>query len=168
MPAQYALSLKHPWAALLAHGLKTVEVRRWPTARRGRVLIHAARVPDPRPEAWGLVPPELTEAAQLAGGIVGAGDLTDCVTYRTPAAFAADHALHRNAAAWFEGPALYGFRFANLTPLPFRPCPGWMRFFPVEDADDAPAGEVPPALQRGLAEPARGLALPPAVPSLLV
>src|SRR5947208_522484 len=59
----YALSLKQPWAALLAAGRKTVEVRRWPTPRRGPVLIHAARVPDPRPQAWALVPPELAEAA---------------------------------------------------------------------------------------------------------
>src|SRR4051794_31022472 len=56
---EYALSLKQPWAALLVHGVKTIEVRRWPTARRGRVLIHAARVPDDRPEAWSRVPEEL-------------------------------------------------------------------------------------------------------------
>ena len=56
---QYALSLKQPWAALLVHGGKTIEVRRWATSRRGRILIHAARVPDPRPEAWTQVPPEL-------------------------------------------------------------------------------------------------------------
>src|SRR5204863_2700985 len=41
-PCVYALSLKQPWAALLVHGRKSVEVRSWPTARRGRVLIHAA------------------------------------------------------------------------------------------------------------------------------
>ena len=32
----YALSVKQPWATLLVHGLKTIEVRAWPTARRGR------------------------------------------------------------------------------------------------------------------------------------
>ena len=30
----YALSLKQPWAALLVHGLKSIEVRRWAAARR--------------------------------------------------------------------------------------------------------------------------------------
>ena len=60
----YALSLKQPWAALLVHGRKTIEVRRWATKRRGPVLIHAARVPDPRPEAWAQLPPELREAAR--------------------------------------------------------------------------------------------------------
>ena len=62
----YALSLKQPWATLLVHGLKTIEIRRWPTRRRGRVLIHAARVPDPQPWAWEQLPPHL-RAARPAG-----------------------------------------------------------------------------------------------------
>src|SRR5262249_57357101 len=69
----YALSLKQPWAALLAHGLKTIEVRRWPTARRGKVLIHAALVPDERPHAWSKVPPKLPETAELRRGIIRGG-----------------------------------------------------------------------------------------------
>lgn len=128
----YALSLKQPWAALLAHGLKTIEVRRWPTARRGRILIHAARVPDERPEAWAHVPPQLLEAAQLLGGILGAGELTECRTYRTLETFQADQAQHLNDPSWFE-PLLYGFRFVHLTALPFRRYPGWMRFFEVTE-----------------------------------
>jgi hypothetical protein len=130
---QYALSVKQPWAALLVHGRKTVEVRRWPTTRRGRVLIHAARVPDERPEAWAHVPPELLETAQLFGGILGAGEITDCLTYRTVETFQRDQARHLNDPSWFQPPLLYGFAFANLRVLPFRPYSGWMRFFPVED-----------------------------------
>jgi hypothetical protein len=129
----FALSLKQPWAALLAHGLKTIEVRRWPTARRERILIHAARIPDERLEAWAHVPPEILPAAQLLGGIIGAGDLTGCVAYRNRDAFAADQARHFNELAWFEEPALYGFVFANLEVLPYRRYPGWMRFFRVDD-----------------------------------
>ena len=131
--SHYALSLKQPWAVLLAHGRKTIEVRRWPTARRGRVLIHAARVPDPRPEAWAHVPPELLEAAHLLGGILGEGELIDCVAYRDAATFAADRALHLNDPTWYEPPVLYGFRFHDLSVRPFRAYPGWMRFFEVED-----------------------------------
>ena len=133
MATQYALSVKQPWAALLVLGRKTIEVRRWPTARRGRILIHAARVPDERPEAWAHVPPEWLETAQLLGGIVGVGDLTDCRPYRTLEAFQADQNHHLNDPSWFESP-LYGFAFANLTVLPFRRYPGWMRFFQVENA----------------------------------
>ena len=134
----FALSLKQPWATLLVHGLKTIEVRRWPTARRGRVLIHAARVPDERPEAWAHVPPELEASARLVGGIVGAGDLVACLGYRSVETFSRDQAKHLNAPAWFEPPLLYGFAFANLAPLPFHACPGWMRFFPVDLSEHVP------------------------------
>jgi hypothetical protein len=127
-----ALSLKQPWATLLAHGRKSIEVRRWPTARRGRVLIHAAKVSDARPEVWARVPEELLDAARQVGGIVGAGDLTGCLAYRTPDAFARDQALHLNALEWFAPPVLYGFVFGNLTPVPFVPYAGWMRFFEVD------------------------------------
>jgi ASCH domain len=136
---QYALSLKQPWAALLVHGLKTIEIRRWPTARRGRILIHAARVPDDRAEAWAHVPAEFMETAQLRGGIIGAGDITDCLTYGTLEAFQADQAHHLNDPSWFK-PPLYGFRFTQLTVLPFRRFPGWMRFFAVPSEDDKVTG----------------------------
>src|SRR6185437_8965170 len=139
MATQYALSLKQPWATLLVHGLKTIEVRRWPTARRGRILIHAARVPDERPEAWAHVPPHLLETAQLLGGIVGAGDIIDCLTYRSLETFETDRSRHLNDPSWFQPPVLYGFAFANLSILPFRRYSGWMRFFPV--ADDKTGGE---------------------------
>jgi hypothetical protein len=127
-----ALSVKQPWAALLVSGCKTIEVRRWPTARRGRVLIHAARRADERSEAWEKVPRELLPLVRLRGGIIGAGTLTGCVTYRTLDAFAADEGRHRIAPDWFEGPFLYGFLFANLSVLPFRRCRGRMGFFHVE------------------------------------
>jgi hypothetical protein len=140
---QYALSLRQPWAALLAAGLKTVEVRKWPTARRGRVLLHAARVPDERPEAWELVPRRLLEQARLLGGIIGVADLIDCLSYRSVEAFAADRERHRNDPAWFSPPVLYGFVFANMNPLPFRAYPGWMRFFEVGEADPRKKGSDP-------------------------
>ncbi|MBV9124194.1 MAG: ASCH domain-containing protein [Planctomycetes bacterium] len=128
---EYALSLKQPWATLLTHGLKSIEVRRWPTARRGRILIHAARIPDPRPEVWSLVPAALHREAEVVGGIIGAGDLTTVRAYRTLEAFTADRDQHLNDPSWFQKPVLYGFVFTHLEPLSFRPYPGWMRFFPV-------------------------------------
>ena len=130
----YALSLKQPWAALLAHGHKTIEIRRWPTARRGRVLIHAARVSDERAEAWALGPRELEQSARRVGGIIGAAELTGCHAYRTFVTFAADRARHLNQPEWFQGPVLYGFTFVNAVALPFHPCAGWMRFFAVSEA----------------------------------
>ncbi len=135
----YALSLKQPWAALLVHGRKTIEVRRWATKRRGAVLIHSARVPDPRPEAWARLPPEFREEARLVGGVVGTAYLTGVVVYRSPQVFVADRLWHLNDPSWFEPPCLYGFVFTNARPLPFRPYPGNIRFFTVADAPEKQA-----------------------------
>lgn len=127
----YALSIKQPWAALVVQGLKTIEIRRWPTARRGRILIHAARIPDARPEAWRQLPADLLALAQLQGGVIGSVDLTDCLSYHDQSAFDADQTAHRNEPAWFEPPLLYGFKFAEPKVLPFHKYPGWFRFFKI-------------------------------------
>lgn len=37
-----ALSIKQPWASLIAHGIKDVENRSWRTNFRGRIYIHAS------------------------------------------------------------------------------------------------------------------------------
>ncbi len=141
MTTLYALSIKQPWAALLTTGRKTIEVRRWPTSRHGRILIHASRVPDERPEAWAHVSPQIQALAGVRGGILGVAELAQCIPYRTAEAFAADRDLHLNAPEWFQPPVLYGFRFQDAAVLPFRSYPGWMRFFPVEWPDP----EQPPA-----------------------
>ena len=131
-PTAYALSIKQPWAALLVHGLKQVEIRTWKTRRRGRVLIHAGKSPDTRPEAWQwITTPILQEAAQLRGGIVGTAELIDCIHYSTDSTFQADHERHRNAPEWFLPQGLYGFVFQAARPLPFLPCPGNTVFFQV-------------------------------------
>jgi hypothetical protein len=128
----YALSLKQPWAALVVAGKKTIEVRKWATAVRGRVYIHAARIPDRRPEAWEFLTEDLRPLAQLHGGIIGAAELTGCILYRTPAGFAADVPKHLNRPEWFEAPRMYGFQFRGGEPVPFVPCKGNVRFFSVE------------------------------------
>jgi hypothetical protein len=132
MPKQYALSLKQPWAALLVSGRKTIEVRRWPTARRGPILIHAARVSDERPEAWAHVDAELQPLARQCGGILGWAELFNCIPYRSLEPFVADCASHLNDPAWYAPPVLYGFAFRDPHLVTFRAYPGWMRFFPVE------------------------------------
>lgn len=136
MSAMKALSLKQPWAALLVQGVKTIEVRKWPTARRERIFIHAAGVPDERDEAWKLVTPDLLPLAELRGGVIGAGDLVGCIKYDSFEKFAADQARHRNELSWYDGTMLYGFVFENLEVLPYRQLPGWMRFFDVPASRD--------------------------------
>lgn len=134
MPVRYetALSIKQPWATLVLHGLKDIEVRRWSTSRRGKVLIHAGRIADDRAEAWAHVPESLFKFTQQRGGIIGAVEVVDCLAYRSLEAFSKDCGRHLNERSWFEPPVLYGFRVANPVLLPFRRYPGWVRFFQVE------------------------------------
>lgn len=138
MTATYALSIKQPWAALVVQGLKSIEIRRWPTTRRGPILIHAARISDARPEAWRHVSAELKPLTQLTGGIIGKVDVTDCIRYSDLPTFLADQPRHRNEPDWFEPPVLYGFIFASPKVLPFRVYPGWFRFFRVEHSGSGP------------------------------
>lgn len=37
-----ALSIKQPWASLIAHGIKNIENRTWKTNFRGRIYIHVS------------------------------------------------------------------------------------------------------------------------------
>ena len=37
-----ALSIKQPWASLIAHGIKDIENRTWRTHFRGKIYIHAS------------------------------------------------------------------------------------------------------------------------------
>ena len=128
-----AISVRQPWAALLVAGVKTVEVRTWPTRTRGPVLIHAAKTADPRPEGWALVStPELQSLAALRGGIIGTAELTACIRYRTAEAFAEAAESHRNAPEWFRPAGLYGFVFQRPRPMEYHACPGRTLFFTVE------------------------------------
>ena len=145
MSHAFALSVKQPWAALIVAGAKLVEVRTWGTRRRGRVLIHAGRLADERPEAWvHVTTPELREAAGQRGGIVGEAELVGCRTYETAEAFAADADTHLNDPGWFAPPRLYGFEFRAARPLPFRTLTGFTMFFRVpESTAESPGTAVP-------------------------
>lgn len=41
-----ALSVRQPWASLIASGRKTLEVRSWSTSHRGELLIVASKAAD--------------------------------------------------------------------------------------------------------------------------
>lgn len=41
-----ALSIKQPWASLIAHGIKDIENRTWATKYRGRIYIHSSLNPS--------------------------------------------------------------------------------------------------------------------------
>jgi hypothetical protein len=113
-----ALSLRQPWAWLVAAGHKDVENRTWATHYRGEFLIHAAKTFDH--EGYERVLREMCPALPAPaeferGGIVGVAELVDCVT--------------QHNSPWFWGP--YGFVLRDARPLPFHPLRGMLGFFPV-------------------------------------
>ncbi|MFH1486692.1 MAG: ASCH domain-containing protein [Chloroflexota bacterium] len=116
-----ALSIRQPWAWLIANGYKDVENRTWPTKFRGRVYIHAGLKGDW--SAWGFIREQMREGytgamtgAAVLGAIIGEVDIVGCVT--------------ESDSPWFEGP--YGFVLANPvayeTPIPYK---GHLGFFEV-------------------------------------
>lgn len=130
-PTLLALSIRQPWAGLIVAGRKSIEVRTWPTAHRGPLLVHASKVRDERPEATQWVTPAVAPFCELTGGVIGLVDLIECRDYRTPPEFLADRAAHLNAPHWFQLQGLFGFRLANPVRVTFFPCSGQTRLFHV-------------------------------------
>jgi len=69
------ITIKQPWATLIAEGYKEYEFRTWRTKYRGEILIHAGKGVDkkalPRFEHLNLDYP--------SGVIIAKANLTDCV-----------------------------------------------------------------------------------------
>lgn len=118
-----ALSIRQPWAWLIVHGHKVVENRKWRTATRGWVGIHAGKTLDTdgldfvRDEFPHIALPETFDR----GGMVGCARLVGCVD--------------RLDSPWFFGPV--GFLFEDARPLPFCACKGQLGFFRPQGAPHA-------------------------------
>lgn len=85
------LSIKQPWASLIAHGIKDIENRTWATKYRGTIYIHSCGKPAftgsykenlPK-EFWDSLSEKEKWAAidsfQHRGAIIGTVDIVDCV-----------------------------------------------------------------------------------------
>lgn len=135
------LSIRQPWAWLIAHGYKDIENRDWVTHHRGAFLIHASKTMTKddlqgcydtlgnlaRYEGIIINPPH---AATLErGGIVGIAYIVDCVT--------------ESDSPWFFGER--GFVIKQPQPLPFYPLKGAQKFFDVK------LGDLPRALTHDIA-----------------
>ena len=116
-----ALSIKQPWAWLIANGFKPIENRNWryQPRFRGPFLIHAGKKRDVLDDRFIKlcrrrrikIPEDLP-----LGGIVGSAEIVDVVT--------------ASMSPWFLGPL--GFVLRNARPLPFVPCKGQLGFFDVD------------------------------------
>lgn len=92
------LSIKQPWASLIASGIKNVENRTWRTKHRGRIYIHASAKRSFDSLTKGLTTAQLEKVAEhnmasypknilisnvkldyLTSAIIGEVDIIDCV-----------------------------------------------------------------------------------------
>lgn len=79
-----ALSVRQPWANLIATGQKTIETRTWATGYRGPLLIVSSKRPN--------IPP--------AGSAVAVAELVDCRVMRTSDELAARCGVYPKAMSW--------------------------------------------------------------------
>jgi hypothetical protein len=93
-----ALSVKQPWANLIASGRKTIETRTWTTNYRGELLVVSSKTPPIQP----------------AGCAVALADLVDCRPMSRRDEPAAGCPVYPNAVAW----VLQNVR--RIAPFPVR------------------------------------------------
>jgi hypothetical protein len=142
-----ALSLKQPFAWLIANGYLLVDDRSWGTQYRGPILIHASKglyeAYYQHIRANTDVPIPDRDKLEY-GGVVGIADLVLC---SKPGQLPAG--ISREQRAHFGGvhQEYYGFLFAQARPLPLMPCAGKLGIFEI-DMDKLLA--APPAAQKAL------------------
>ncbi|WP_153846332.1 ASCH domain-containing protein [Sphingobacterium paramultivorum] len=87
-----ALSIKQPWASLIAHGIKDIENRTWATKHRGTIYIHASGKPSFNNLILNLTHDQIDQMvlgdfcqldsrsiAYPKSAIIGTVDIVDCV-----------------------------------------------------------------------------------------
>lgn len=138
-----ALSLKQPYAWLIANGYLLVDDRTWGTQYRGPILIHASKgLYESYYEylkANTTIPLPSKDTLQY-GGIVGMANLVLCCQ---PVNMPKD--ISREQRAHFGGvhDEYFGFLFEQAAPLPLMSCPGKLGIFEI-DVDALLAAPPPP------------------------
>jgi predicted transcriptional regulator len=125
------LSLKQPYADLLAFGEKTIELRKWYTKFRGEFLIHASKNIDLQAcERLDIDIDKLT-----IGAIIGSAFLYDFKEYSNQEEFNKDKQKHFSMVTnYFDG-YKYGFLIRNARMFKKSiPYPGKLRFFEVDNS----------------------------------
>lgn len=122
------LSLRQPYAGLLASGKKTIELRKWNTNFRGKFLIHASKnVNKERCKSLGIDHTKLD-----TGAIIGGAILYDAKKYDNKIQLMRDknsHYADTNIFNFF----MYGFKNAYRLKRPIQ-FSGKLGFFEVDDS----------------------------------
>jgi hypothetical protein len=125
------LSLKQPYADLLAFGEKTIELRKWYTKFRGEFLIHASKNIDLQAcERLDIDIDKLT-----IGAIIGSAFLYDFKEYSNQEEFNKDKQKHFSMVTKYFDGYKYGFLIRNARMFKKSiPYPGKLRFFEVDNS----------------------------------
>lgn len=125
-----AISIRQPWAWLIAHGHKDIENRTWVAHHRGPFWIHAGKTFDREGYEWVRATfPDLPMPHHLSfrrGGIVGRAILADVV--------------EQSDSPWFFGPA--GFVLEDARPVRFMEVRGQLGFFRLDEHELKAAREA--------------------------
>ena len=124
-----ALSIQQPWAWAILHAGKDVENRRWPTAVRGRIVIHAGRKIDREGVEYLRYHGYPVPMNLPTGGFVGEVTISGCV-----------HAEEKRGSHWACGP----WCFVLEGPKPYErliPAVGRLGFWEVTAEELAWCGE---------------------------
>lgn len=153
-----ALSIKQPWASLIAHGIKDIENRTWKTHFRGRIYIHASAkdagslfelLNEKQIEAisnhWTAAPPFPNRPVSA---IIGEVDIVDCVINH-PSIWAEKtncQKLGKSTLLVFDEPKIiYNWVLANpvLYEKPILNVKGKLSFWEFEKEEILEQSEVP-------------------------
>lgn len=110
------LSIRQPWAWLIASGQKDIENRSWQTSYRGPVFIHAGRHPADATltDIQQKVPFQFPDRPLDRGGIIGIAEIVDCVSAHN--------------SPWYHS-GQFGFVLRNARELPFARTRGKLNLF---------------------------------------
>lgn len=126
------MSLKQPYATLLATGIKTIETRKWNTGFRGDFLIHASKVVNK--EACSLLQID-DDATLIKGAILGKCNLFDVKKYTNDSDFELDKDKHFSTDMIKSNSSFKKFGFLIKDAILFEksiPYSGKLGFFDVE------------------------------------
>ena len=130
-----ALTIKRPWAGLIANRYKTIEVRTWKTKYRGKLAIHVGQTVD-RAAGVAIKRTGLEVTNEPTGVIIATCTLSDIISY-TPRKFIDDYEKHRCFYSSFYRPGLYGWILTDIkkliNPIPFKGKLGLWNFNELED-----------------------------------
>ena len=126
-----ALSLRQPYADLVATGRKTIELRTWKTKHRGEFYIHASKYSPPAKELESF---NLKHDDLDYGAIIGVAEITGTKNYNDypKSEWSNDVPYHLAGSDYIT--SLNGFILENARKfteaIPYK---GYLNFFNVDD-----------------------------------